>query len=67
MPRSTSTASEIRRGRPKSMMASNAARMVRPVNNTSSIKMTSLPSIAVGMSEEWISGSSSDFYRLDTM
>src|SRR5665213_3052655 len=49
-PRSISTASSIRAGRPKSASSSSAARMVRPVNRTSSTITTVLPSMAPGMS-----------------
>src|SRR6185437_3509640 len=45
-PRSTSTASRMQAGRPKSMSASMAARMLRPVNSTSSTRTTVAPSIA---------------------
>src|SRR5665213_443018 len=49
-PRSTSTASWIFLGRPKSFSASIAARVVRPLNSTSSTSTTVLPFTSNGMS-----------------
>src|SRR5699024_12072312 len=54
---------EILLGRPRSIKASKAARTVRPVKRTSSIKITCLPSISVGKSEPLTSGSSCTFVR----
>ena len=55
-PRSTRTASSMRLGRPRSMTASRAARMVRPVYRMSSTSTTRLPSTLKGMLVAWIAG-----------
>ena len=47
-PRSTRTASRTALGRPTSLSASSAARMVRPLKSTSSTRTTTLPSIPPG-------------------
>ena len=49
-PRSISTSNCTRAGRPWSNSASSAARMVRPVYSTSSIRMMSLPATLNGIS-----------------
>src|SRR5208337_4495259 len=49
-PRSTSTASRIRPGRPRSQIALSAARTVRPVNKTSSTRTISAPSTGKAIS-----------------
>ncbi|MFM1944055.1 MAG: hypothetical protein RI897_3037, partial [Verrucomicrobiota bacterium] len=55
-PRSMSTASWMQEGRPKSFMASRAARVVRPLQRTSSTRMTVLEVISKGIRVSWTSG-----------
>ena len=57
-PRSTSTARWILRGRPKSISASMAARIVRPVNSTSSTRTTVRPVMSKPIRVSCTSGAS---------
>ena len=52
-PRSTSTASRTVSGRPRSFIASSAARTVRPEKSTSSTSTTTLPSTPPGGIRVW--------------